>query len=122
MIKTDDSPDVKLVICGELLEPAVAEKTDPIAGITVRPGERRPRRPSGALAVSLAAGYQKISISDKRGTRIESKLDGLFAKAEGWRLRSTPETSGSRKCGGRRRFSKGANTNCGVGSSGWTGT
>ena len=31
---------VKLVVCGELLEPAVAEKTDPIAGITVGPGAR----------------------------------------------------------------------------------
>jgi len=82
VIKTDDPAHVKLVVCGELLEPAVAEKTDPIAGITVRPGERRPRRPTGALAISLSAGYEKVSISDKRGTGIESKLDGLFAKAE----------------------------------------
>jgi len=81
VIKADDPAHVKLVVCGELLEPAVAEKTDPIAGITVRPGERRPRRPSGALAVSLSAGYEKVSTSDKRGTGIESKLDGLFAKA-----------------------------------------
>ena len=81
LIKTDDPAHVKLVVCGELLEPSVAEKTDPIAGITVRPGERRPRRPTGALAISLSAGYEKVSISDKRGTGIESKLDGLFAKA-----------------------------------------
>ena len=81
-IDTDDSAHVKLVVCRELLEPAVAEKTDPIAGITVRPGERRPRRPTGALVISLSAGYEKVSISDKRGTGIESKLHGLFAKAE----------------------------------------
>ena len=81
LIKTDDPAHVKLVVCGELLEPSVAEKTDPIAGITVRPGERRPRRPTGALAISLSAGYEKVSIFDKRGTGIESKLEGLFAKA-----------------------------------------
>jgi hypothetical protein len=44
---------------------------------------RRPCRPTGALVVSLTAGYQQTAtISDKRGTRIESKLPTLFLKIE----------------------------------------
>ena len=50
--------------------------------VKVRPGERRPRRPTGALAVSLTAGYRKVMASDKRGTHIESKLPDLFMGAE----------------------------------------
>jgi hypothetical protein len=41
-----------------------------------------PTKAEGALAVSLSAGYEKASISDKRGTGIELKLNGLFTKAE----------------------------------------
>jgi len=73
---------LRIMICGEPLELAVTEKTDPIAEVKVRPGERRPRRPAGALVVSLTAGYRKVMISDKRGTQIESKLPELFEKAE----------------------------------------
>jgi len=73
---------LRVTICGEPLELAVTEKTDPIAEIKVRPGERRPRRPTGALVVSLTAGYRKVMVSDKRGTQIESKLSELFPKAE----------------------------------------
>jgi len=73
---------LRVVVSNEPLELAVAEKTDPIAEIKVRPGERRPRRPTGALVVSLTAGYRKVLVSDKRGTRLESKLPELFEKAE----------------------------------------
>ena len=48
----------------------------------MRPGERRPRRPSGALVVSLTAGYRKVMVSDKKGAQIESKLPELFEKAD----------------------------------------
>lgn len=37
------------IIGGEPFEPAVREKTDPVPEVRVRPGERRPRRPTGAL-------------------------------------------------------------------------
>lgn len=75
VVKTADPDHVNLAVCGELLEPAVSEHTEPIAGIVVRPGERPEWR-------NLSASHEKVSISDKRGTGIESKLDGLFAKAE----------------------------------------
>jgi hypothetical protein len=48
---------LRIMICGEPLELAVTEKTEPIAEIKVRPGERLPRRPTGALMVSLTAGF-----------------------------------------------------------------
>lgn len=52
-------------------------------GMLTPPGGRRPRRPTGSLVVSLTAGYQQTAtISDKRGTQIESKLPTLFLKAE----------------------------------------
>ena len=73
---------LRIMISGEPLELAVTEKTEPIAEVKVRPGERRPRRPTGALVVSLTAGYRKVMVSDKRGTRVESKFPGLFANAE----------------------------------------
>jgi hypothetical protein len=73
---------LRIMICGEPLELAVTEKTEPIADVKVRPGERRPRRPAGALAVSLTAGYRKVMVSDKRDTQVESKLSELFEKAE----------------------------------------
>jgi hypothetical protein len=64
----------RIIISREALELAVMEKTEPIAEVKVLPGERRPRRPSGALVVSLTAGYRKVMVSDKRGTRVESKI------------------------------------------------
>jgi len=73
---------LRVIISGEPFDLAVTEKTEPIADVKVRPGERRPRRPAGALVVSLTAGYRKVMASDKRGTRIESKLPDLFVKAE----------------------------------------
>lgn len=45
-------------------------------------GERCPRRPTGALVVSLAAGHRKVMVSDKRGTRMESKLPELLTNTE----------------------------------------
>lgn len=81
-IQSDEGVVLRLVISGEPLELAVAEKTEPVSGITVRPGERRPRKPAGALVATLTAGYQKAMISDKRGTRIESKVPDLLFRAE----------------------------------------
>src|ERR1035438_296532 len=62
---------LRIMICGEPLELAVAEKTEPMLEVKVRPGERRPRRPTGALAVSFTAGYRKVMASDKRGKQTE---------------------------------------------------
>jgi len=73
---------LRVIICGEPLELAVTEKTEPMLEVKVRPGERRPRRPTGALMVSLTAGYRTVMVSDKRGTQIEWKLPDLFVKAE----------------------------------------
>jgi hypothetical protein len=73
---------LRIMISSEPLELGVTEKTEPIAEVKVHPGERRPRRPTGALAVSLTAGHRKVMVSDKRGTRVESKLPELFANAE----------------------------------------
>jgi hypothetical protein len=81
-LKIREGVVLRIIISGEPLELAVTEKTDPIMEVKVRPGERRPRRPTGALVVSLTAGYRKVMISDKRDSRIESKLDTLFTKAE----------------------------------------
>ena len=81
-LKIREGVVLRVIICGEPLELAVTEKTDPIAEVKVRPGERRPRRPTGALVVSLTAGYRKVTVSDKRSTQIESKLPELFEKAE----------------------------------------
>lgn len=62
---------------------AVTENIEPIPGMLAPPGGRRPRRPTGSLVVSLTAGYQQTAtISDKRGTQIESKLSVLFLRAE----------------------------------------
>src|ERR1700733_7508038 len=44
--------------------------------------ERRPRRPTGALVVSMTAGYRKGMVSAKRGTPIESKFPDLLVRAE----------------------------------------
>lgn len=81
-IKADEGVVLHIVITGEPLELAVTEKTEPVAGIVVRPGERRSRKPAGALVATLTAGYQKAMISDKRGTRIESKVPDLLSRAE----------------------------------------
>lgn len=81
-LSTDDPQHIRLLYSGEGLMPAVAEKTDPVIGIEVRPGERRPRRPSGTLIASLFPGGEKAAVSDKRGTLIESMLDELLQKAE----------------------------------------
>lgn len=81
-LKISEGVVLRISVSSEHLELAVTEKTDPIAEVKVRPGERRPRQPTGALVVSLTAGYRKVMISDKRGTQIESKLPDLFEKAE----------------------------------------
>jgi hypothetical protein len=81
-LKISEGVVLRISVWSEPLELAVTEKTDPIAEVKVRPGERRPRRPTGALVVSLTAGYRKVMVSDKRGTRLESKLSELFKKAE----------------------------------------
>jgi hypothetical protein len=71
----------RIVISSERLELAVTGKTEPIPEVRVRPGERRSRRPTGALVVSLTTGYRKVMVSDKRGTHIESKLSDLSVNA-----------------------------------------
>jgi len=81
-LKISEGVVLRIIVSSEPLELAVTEKTEPLSEIKVRPGERRPRSPTGALVVSMTAGYQRALISDKRGTRIESKLPDLFAKAE----------------------------------------
>ena len=81
-LKISEGVVLRIIVSSEPLELAVTEKTDPIAEVKVRPGERRPRRPTGALVVSLTAGYRKVMISDKRGIQVESKLPELFEKAE----------------------------------------
>jgi len=47
-IQTTNGVPLKVVICEEPLELAVTEETDPISGVEVRPGERRPRRLAGS--------------------------------------------------------------------------
>ena len=59
-LKIREGVVLRIMICGEPLELAVTEKTEPIADVKVRPGERRPRRPTGALVVSLTAGCRKV--------------------------------------------------------------
>jgi hypothetical protein len=81
-LKIREGGVLRIIICGEPVELAVMERTEPIVDVKVRPGERRPRRPAGALVVNLTAGYRKVVISDKRGTQVESKLPDLFVKAE----------------------------------------
>ncbi len=79
---TKEENGLRITVFDELLEIEVTEKVDPVPGVHVRPGDRRPRRPTGVLVVALKAGYQKAMVSDKRGTKIESKLPDLFSKAE----------------------------------------
>jgi hypothetical protein len=81
-VEEPDGGALRILVAGGSFELAVTEKTEPAPGIRVRPGERCPRKPNGALVVSLTAGDRKAMISDKRGTRIESKVPDLFAKAE----------------------------------------
>lgn len=81
--KTDDSARWQITVSTVQLRLAVTEKIEPIPGMLAPPGGRRPRRPTGSLVVSLTAGYQQTAtISDKRGTQIESKLPSLFLRAE----------------------------------------
>lgn len=81
-LEISESVVLRVIVSSEPLELAVTEKTEPLPDVKVRPGERRPRRPTGALSVSLTTGYRNAMISDKRGTHIESKLPDLFVKAE----------------------------------------
>jgi hypothetical protein len=84
MVKAGASPGahLRVSITGEEMDFIVEEKTEPIPGLLAAPGGRRPRRPTGNLQVTLGSGYHKVSISDKRGTRIESKLEMLFERGE----------------------------------------
>jgi hypothetical protein len=72
----------RVLICGEPLQLAVTGRTEPMLEVKVRPGERRPRSPTGSLAVSLTAGYRKVMASDKREAQVESKLLDLLIGAE----------------------------------------
>jgi hypothetical protein len=83
-IQTNEGSCLKVVICEEALELAVAEETDPIPGIQVRPGERRPRRPAGSLTINISDSFRSAKVSDKRGTSVESKLPQFFEKAIGF--------------------------------------
>jgi hypothetical protein len=84
VIKAGGSPGahLRVLISGEQLDFIVEEKIEPIPGLLAAPGGRRPRRPTGNLQVTLGSGYNKVSVSDKRGTRIESKLETLFEGGE----------------------------------------
>ena len=84
MVKPGDSTGARLSVSigGEQLDFAVEEKAEPIPGLHAAPGARRTRGPTGNLQLILGSGYQKASISDKRGTRIESKLDLFYEKGE----------------------------------------
>jgi hypothetical protein len=84
MIKVGGSPGAHLClsISGEQLDFTIEEKTEPIPDLFAPPGGRRPRRPTGKLQLTLGAGYQKSSMSDNRGTRLESKLEMFFEKGE----------------------------------------
>jgi hypothetical protein len=81
-LKIIEGTVLRIIVSSEPLELAVTEKTEPMPEVKVCPGERRPRRPTGALVVSLTVGYRRVMISDKRGTKIESKLAELLLKAE----------------------------------------
>ena len=81
--KIADSARWQITVSTVPLRLAVTEKIEPIPGMLAPPGGRRPRRPTGSLVISLTAGYQQTAtISDKRGTRIESKLPTLFLRTE----------------------------------------
>jgi hypothetical protein len=56
-LKLREGVALRVMVSSEPLELAVTEKTEPLSEIKVRPGERRPRRPTGALVVSMTAGY-----------------------------------------------------------------
>jgi hypothetical protein len=84
MVKPGDSTGARLSVSieGEQMDLAVEEKAEPIPGLHAAPGARRTRGPTGNMQLILGSGYQKASISDKRGTRIESKLDLFYEKGE----------------------------------------
>jgi hypothetical protein len=84
VIKAGGSPGahLRVLISGEQLDFIVEEKIEPIPGLLAAPGGRRPRRPTGNLQVTLGSGYNTVTVSDKRGTRIESKLETLFEGGE----------------------------------------
>ena len=104
-VKTAASPGahLRLSINGEQLDFAVEEKTEPIPGLFAAPGARRQRRPTGNLQLTLGSGYQKASISDKRGTRIESKLAMFFEKGEALAAAITRRTRPDRQTATRVR-------------------
>jgi hypothetical protein len=83
LIRTDGSPNrLRVSISGEQFDFVAEEITEPIPGHDAVPGGRRPRRPTGKMRLTLAAGYHKVSTADKRGTRIESKTEVFFEKGE----------------------------------------
>jgi hypothetical protein len=81
-LRTPEGGILRVPVAGGSFELAVTEKTEPIPGIRVRPGERCPRRPNGSFTVSLTSGNRKAAISVKRGAQVESKLSELLDKAE----------------------------------------
>ena len=83
-VKTAASPGahLRLAINGEHLDFLIEERTEPIPGFFAAPGARRLRRPTGKLQLTLGAGFQKLSMSDQRSTRIESKLVLFFERGE----------------------------------------
>lgn len=81
-LKIVEGACLKIVIRGQSLKLAVTENTDPLPNIQVRPGERRPRKPAGNLAASLATDYKGVKVGDNRAGRIEARLPELFNRAE----------------------------------------
>ena len=70
MVKPGDFTGARLSVSigGGQLDFAVEEKAEPIPGLNAAPGARRTRGPTGNPQLILGSGYQKASISDKRGT------------------------------------------------------
>jgi hypothetical protein len=81
-VAAPDGGALRIMVARGSFALGVTEKTEPVIGIRVRPEERCPRRPTGALVVSLTAGDWKAMVCDKRGAQVESKLADLLAKAE----------------------------------------
>ena len=72
---------LQVVVDQEPLDFSVTEATEPILNPATRPGYRRPRRPVGALVLAFSTSRGRVTVSDKRGREVESKLSALFEKA-----------------------------------------
>ncbi len=81
IVKQPEGSALQIVVNGEPLLLAVAEKTETIPSSPMTPVGRLPRRATGTLSAAFSANDRKVYVSDKRGRRLESKLPWLFEKA-----------------------------------------